>query len=328
MQQAYYNYLLSLLDESVSNDEDNGSAIYLKRTCSPQTLRVFITYLFTRMNCSLEVYVLSLLYIERLHSNCPSILTYDSVVGIVLASVIVAHKYHEETSYFASFYAQLANISIFQLNRLEVDFISRIDFSLYVSSSAYYNFYIHLCSCATCPNAPFPNVCLPSLLIVPTSSDSLLLYANDQQELQRRDRFHSYQLSAIPKILPIPVPIQPVAFPSYFPDQGSKATILDSSESISLREINPPFCSLPDSHAKYDYGRSMRGMNHHGLLPAQHHVHYTYGYCVPLSVQLVAPVFLVRPPLVCGRAALEDGCARRVCSQSTLYYSHPLFSYA
>ena len=117
------------------------------------------------MNCSLEVYVLSLLYLERLHEKCPCLLCYNNAELLILISygfilslkprIILAHKYHEETSYCPSFYTKLANVSISHLNRLEVDFINRIEFALYVSASAYYKFYRRLASLTTSPTTPF-----------------------------------------------------------------------------------------------------------------------------------------------------------------------------
>lgn len=198
------------------------------------------------MNCSLEVYVLSLLYLERLHEKCPCLLCYNNAELLILISygciasikprIILAHKYHEETSYCPSFYTKLANVSISHLNRLEVDFINRIEFALYVSASAYYKFYRRLTSLTTSPTTPFrtflhlplisANICLPSLLSIPTSANYSLIYANDPHEFQRRARFFQYQQLCLPQIYAIPAG----PFPSTFLSQGAACGRLGSVE--------------------------------------------------------------------------------------------------
>lgn len=69
--------------------------------------------------------------------------------------IVLAQKYHEETSYCHSFYTKLANVPISRLNCLEVDFINRIEFALYVSASAYYKFYRRFTALSTSPTTPF-----------------------------------------------------------------------------------------------------------------------------------------------------------------------------
>ena len=214
-----------MIDDSSSRREEIDNQLYFRKS-NPQSLRVYISYVFTNMNCSLEVYVLSLLYLERLQEKCPCLLCYNNAELLILISIILAHKYHEETSYCPSFYTKLANVSISHLNRLEVDFINRIEFALYVSASAYYKFYRRLASLTTSPTTPFPNICLPSLLSIPTSANYSLIYANDPHEFQRRARFFQYQQLCLPQIYAIPAG----PFPSTFLSQGAACGRLGSVE--------------------------------------------------------------------------------------------------
>lgn len=216
MQQAYYSYLVAMIDYHSSREKEIDNQLYYRQS-NPQTLRVFISYVFSNMHCSLEVYVLSLIYLERLHDKCPCLLCYNNAELLILISIVLAQKYHEETSYCHSFYTKLANVPISRLNCLEVDFINRIEFALYVSASAYYKFYHRFTALSTSPTTPFPNICLPSLLSIPDTYNFSLIYANDPHQFQRRARFFQYQQLCLPKIYAIPAG----PFPSTFLNQGA-----------------------------------------------------------------------------------------------------------
>ena len=111
-----------------------------------------------------------------------------------------------------------------------------MEFALYVSASAYYKFYRRLTALTTSPSTPFrtclriislpANICLPSLLFAPNSSNYSLVYANDPNELQRRARFFQYQQFCLPHFYAIPAG----PFPSTFLNQGANCGRTGSAE--------------------------------------------------------------------------------------------------
>ena len=70
--------------------------------------------------------------------------------GIVLLPVVIqcrmvlAQKFFDEICFKSEFYAAFANLTVSQLNSLEVDFLCRIHFSLMVYPAQYQTFYNHM----------------------------------------------------------------------------------------------------------------------------------------------------------------------------------------
>jgi len=88
--------------------------------------------------CSL---VLALLYLERLRSSNPQYLNSISSADLFLVSLLVASKYlnddGEEDEVFNDEWAVSGNLEKKELNRMELDFLSAIDWKIYVSQQAY-----------------------------------------------------------------------------------------------------------------------------------------------------------------------------------------------
>ena len=59
----------------------------------------------------------------------------------MLASLIVAIKYNEDEMYSLKFYAEYYGVSIEELEYLEICFISRINFNLFIKEDIYNKYY-------------------------------------------------------------------------------------------------------------------------------------------------------------------------------------------
>jgi hypothetical protein len=96
-------------------------------------------YKYGRMNIS--TILLMLIYIDRLCNINKIKLSYKIIHKLMLSSLIVAIKYNEDEMYSLKFYAGFGGVSIEELEYLEICFISRINFNLFIKEDIYNKYY-------------------------------------------------------------------------------------------------------------------------------------------------------------------------------------------
>ena len=104
---------------------------YLERLCQ-----------YSKINSS--TVILILIYIDILCNRNKLKLTYFNIHKLILGAMMAAIKYNEEGYYSIKFYGKLGGVSKAELCQLEYNFISLINFNLYVSEELFqkYNDYI------------------------------------------------------------------------------------------------------------------------------------------------------------------------------------------
>lgn len=124
----------------------------------------FILRIYRYFNCSAECYLLSLIYIDRIIHLNSFIINGYSVHRIILTSFVfcsammpslmLAAKYFDDVYFTNTFYAEVGGITVNEINYLEVEFLCRIHFNLFVSSQDFLRYYSdvieHLSYCPTC----------------------------------------------------------------------------------------------------------------------------------------------------------------------------------
>lgn len=91
-------------------------------------------------DCSPGCFVLSMVYIDRLGMRLSPL----NVHRLLITAVCVASKFLDDSFYPNSFYAQLGGIPLDELNRLEVEFVFGLNFSLNVTPGEYDRYYAGL----------------------------------------------------------------------------------------------------------------------------------------------------------------------------------------
>jgi len=89
-------------------------------------------------NFSKSVGVAALIYIDRVLERHPEIvMTSRTVHRLIIVATLLAAKFNDDVHLGNSAFAQIGGIRTVELNRLEVNFLKLIDFSLVVSSELY-----------------------------------------------------------------------------------------------------------------------------------------------------------------------------------------------
>jgi len=112
------------------------------------SIRDYIKRFATHSNCNDNVFVLVLVFLDRLGEQVPDF-TLDSfnVLRYLLLSMVMAVKSHDDYYYKNAYYAKIGGIPAQELNSLEVEYlVNLINFSLYVDTETYESYYQDLVS--------------------------------------------------------------------------------------------------------------------------------------------------------------------------------------
>ena len=91
-----------------------------------------------------EIAIILFIYIDKICNKHKINLNYYNIHKLILAAFIVAIKFHEDKYYSMSYYAKLGGISTKEAIKLEYEFISLIDFKLFVDQKVYDKYYSYL----------------------------------------------------------------------------------------------------------------------------------------------------------------------------------------
>uniref|UniRef100_A0A7S3ECN2 Cyclin n=1 Tax=Rhodosorus marinus TaxID=101924 RepID=A0A7S3ECN2_9RHOD len=108
---------------------------------SPQdrnTIREVVENLVSKFMCSDAVFLMALIYMNRLErSNRYLLVNKFNVLRLFTASTLVACKFVEDEIYRNSYYAEVAGLDLKLLNHLERTVLNELDFRMYVDANEY-----------------------------------------------------------------------------------------------------------------------------------------------------------------------------------------------
>lgn len=127
----------------------NKSSFTIFHAIQPPNISIkdYLARIAKYSNCDETIFILSLIYIDRLMQNNPTYsLDILNIHRYIIASTIVATKYINDFFYSNNHYARIGGVSIEELNALEIEFLNLIKFDLYISDELYQQYYNGLCS--------------------------------------------------------------------------------------------------------------------------------------------------------------------------------------
>lgn len=135
---ALANVLETLID--ANKKYQSASQVVTKFQCSYAPDVSIISYLERirkYAKCSDCCFVISLIYIDRMIESCNVVLTSLNVHRLLITSIMLAAKFMDDLFYNNAFYAKLGGVSVLELNALEIEFLQKIQFTLFVSPESY-----------------------------------------------------------------------------------------------------------------------------------------------------------------------------------------------
>jgi len=77
--------------------------------------------------------ICSLIYIDKLCTLNETVLTDLNIHRILFTAILLSIKYNEDLIYRMEFYAKIAGVSLKELQKLESEFLEKINFELFIS---------------------------------------------------------------------------------------------------------------------------------------------------------------------------------------------------
>lgn len=140
--------------------------------------------------CSGECFVLALIYIDRIIQSNPNFVVNSlNIHRLLITSVMLGAKYFDDQYYNNSYYAKVGGVPPTEINSLEVEFLFMCNFTLFVSSDTYQQYYHELYSHAHQGTCSCSAMQLPSLIIPPHVYDKVAYDRGAaRQEMEARHR--------------------------------------------------------------------------------------------------------------------------------------------
>lgn len=132
--------------------------------------------------CSGECFVLALVYVDRIIQTNPNFVVNSlNIHRLLITSVMLAAKFFDDQYFNNAYYAKVGGVPSSEMNTLEVEFLFMTNFTLFVPSEIYRQYYTELCNHARnsscgCTTLPIPELVFPSF---PRETD----YINSTQGL-------------------------------------------------------------------------------------------------------------------------------------------------
>mmetsp|Transcript_59504 Transcript_59504/g.153777 ORF Transcript_59504/g.153777 Transcript_59504/m.153777 type:complete len:143 (-) Transcript_59504:399-827(-) len=97
------------------------------------SLEAYAARLRKLFHCSSECFVICAAYLDRFDRRHPGITGPLTCHRLLLVSLALAAKFHDDTHYVNSFYAKVGGLSLQELNALELLMLRLLDFRLHVT---------------------------------------------------------------------------------------------------------------------------------------------------------------------------------------------------
>ncbi|CAD8187629.1 unnamed protein product [Paramecium pentaurelia] len=89
--------------------------------------------------CSNECFILALIYIDRVQEmNSDVVINSYCVHRFMLACILLSIKYNDDDYYKNDYYSRVGGITLQELNSLEQELLTLLDYQLFVSQNQYY----------------------------------------------------------------------------------------------------------------------------------------------------------------------------------------------
>ena len=142
---------LSVIFTDICKENDinpiiNNKNISLFLTDSIQTITIndYLQRLVKYTQVESSTLIAMLIYIDRICELNNFIINSYNVYKILFSSLIIAIKYNEDEYYDNKFYAKVGCLTLKEMNNLVINYLSLIDFKLYISEKVFDTYFENL----------------------------------------------------------------------------------------------------------------------------------------------------------------------------------------
>ena len=124
------------------NIQFNSKIKYFMLNKIPQiSIKDYLIRLSKHSKICESTFVYIFIYIDRFCKRYKFKINYFNIYKLIIASMVIATKFNEDNFYSSEFYANLGGISKKEMNILEYEFITMLNFNLYIQDELYFKYY-------------------------------------------------------------------------------------------------------------------------------------------------------------------------------------------
>ena len=128
----------SICIEMYTDNNNQINNLFMKRSMINVPIIYYINRIIKYFKCSDSFIILALIYIDRLCQYSPDIKANKySIHRLIVTACVISCKFLEDDHFDNGFYADIAGISLEELNILELEMLKKLDYNLYVNESEY-----------------------------------------------------------------------------------------------------------------------------------------------------------------------------------------------
>ena len=139
--------LTDICEESPQEIDHNTIKIikpFISKKIPQISIEDFMKRLLKYSKMESSTLILILIYIDRVCFFGKFQLNYYNIHKLILASMVVSIKYNEDDYFSNKFYAKVGGVTKEELDKLEYEFLSLIDFSLFVDEDLFSKYYDYI----------------------------------------------------------------------------------------------------------------------------------------------------------------------------------------
>ena len=99
----------------------------------------YLSRLVKYSKMEISTLILTFIYIKRFIEKEKYIIAFNNIFRLIISCSILAIKFNENRAFKNSFYAKIAGLEVNDLNNLEYNIFSRLDFNLHVLDNEFYD---------------------------------------------------------------------------------------------------------------------------------------------------------------------------------------------
>ena len=130
--------LASLIDDlTQSCHSSNQSCVFNAYNPPSITIEKYLLRIVKYLEASESTLIVSFILMKRFCSSTSLKLTNFNVHRIVFASFLTASKFNLDSVFSNKYFAKVAGVCMKELNKLEVDFLSKLRYNLWIKEEEY-----------------------------------------------------------------------------------------------------------------------------------------------------------------------------------------------
>ncbi|KAF2075988.1 hypothetical protein CYY_002695 [Polysphondylium violaceum] len=143
-----YTPFLSVLSDMISNmltdeDLDNNSSlsdqlqVFNVDQVPDISIHDYIQRVFKYLPFGTDIFIFSTIYLDRLIQKNPKIISKLNIHRLFMASILASSKFHNDKSLNNRYYAQVGGVPLWEMNLLEVNFLTLLNWNLFVDTEIF-----------------------------------------------------------------------------------------------------------------------------------------------------------------------------------------------